>query len=263
MPYEAHPSAGELPPRDTQIWRFMSLTKFFSLVTTSSLYFSQAIRLREFDPFEGSLGAPNRLHLELLSTNDKAARRYLSLPDDQPIPDGFRRTYNPNTMSQLQTQNAQKTYVNCWHISEVESAFLWSTYATMEDGIAIRSTVGRLCDSVAGAAQPVIIGPVKYIDYKTTGIPMGNIFNAFFYKRASYLPERELRACVPRFFGAGGPGANPSGFAIPCDTDLLVEGVLVSPFSPEWCADVVRSVCHRYDKAFKIEKSSIMDPAIM
>jgi hypothetical protein len=268
MPFEPHPSAGELPPRDTQIWRFMSLTKFLSLITSSSLYFAQTLALRDVDPFEGSLPRPNRMYHELMSTNDDFARQQMGLPQEQPVSLQMRHAFSPETWAQIQRVQAATTYVNCWHISQVESAFLWQNYASLSEGVAVRSTVGRLCDSMTEESRSVYIGKIKYINYQTEHIPAGNGFNAFFYKREGFRPEQELRACLWHLLDGVGldPSAivqNPIGTAVSCDTGVLIDAVLVSPQAPEWCTDVIKTVCARFGYNFRIAKSSIMDPAIL
>ena len=86
MPYEPHPSAGTLPPDDTVIWRFMSLAKFLSLLTKSSIYFCQARKLRNEDPYEGTLSRPNLMFYQLLMKNEAFARQFFQIAPDQPLP---------------------------------------------------------------------------------------------------------------------------------------------------------------------------------
>ena len=38
--------------------------------------------------------------------------------------------------------------VNSWHMNEYESAVMWDIYSTRDFGIAIQSTIKRLCDSL-------------------------------------------------------------------------------------------------------------------
>ena len=138
MAYSQHESAGELPPPGTQIWRFMSLTKFLSLVTSSSLYFSRALELRAMDPFEGTLALPNRQHYEILSSgDDDAIREYLKISPGRPLPARNRILFDVGQKVRMSPIYAATVYVNCWHISDEESAFLWRNYSNLEDGVAI------------------------------------------------------------------------------------------------------------------------------
>lgn len=163
---------------------------------------------------------------------------------------------------------AATTYVNCWHVSPDESAFLWSSYSSVSDGLAIRSTIGDLCRALEVENRAVYVGEIKYIDYSTEVIPGGNTFNAFYFKRKSFAPERELRCCFSHLVeGVGiGPEAlskNPKGIAIKCDLNSLVQELFVSPYSETWFEDVVRSVNAKFGADFKLKRSSLMDDAIL
>jgi len=268
MPYQHHPSAGELPDRQIPIWRFLGLAKFFSLLTSSSLYFSQVLQLKKSDPYEGSLTLLNREFREAMIRDEGFARTFLQLPPDHPLPSNYREIWCPEREKVFRQIFSAITYVNCWHMSAHESAFLWSNYASLTDGIAIRSTIGRLCDSVSSEPRPIYVGPVRYIDYRKEGIREDNVFNAFFCKRKSFDPERELRACFSHLtegvgLSAKSITANPTGIAIPCSISALVDEVIVSPFAPDWSLDVVSNVCRAIGHDLRLTKSSISDPAIL
>jgi hypothetical protein len=86
MPYTPHPSAGTLPPDDTVIWRFMSLAKFLSLLTKSSIYFCQVRKLRNDDPYEGSLSRPNLVFYQQVMANETFARQVMQIEPNEPLP---------------------------------------------------------------------------------------------------------------------------------------------------------------------------------
>ena len=64
------------PPADAVLWRYMSFTKFVSLLTKKSLFFARADKLG--DPFEGSLSQVNiDLRPEIYKTTfPKSTRSY-------------------------------------------------------------------------------------------------------------------------------------------------------------------------------------------
>jgi hypothetical protein len=57
--------------------------------------------------------------------------------------------------------------VSCWHASAVESAAMWSLYARMGEGIAIRTTVDRLGQSLIEETPRVHGGLVRYVDFES------------------------------------------------------------------------------------------------
>ncbi|WP_156332629.1 hypothetical protein [Rhodopseudomonas sp. AAP120] len=266
MPFYPHPSAGTPPADNTVIWRFMSLAKFLSLLTTSSLFFCQAKRLRIEDPYEGTLARPNLEICRLVAQNEDFARRFFQIPSNEPV-EGLKRIFSFEQQKRLGNISASATYVNCWNISEHESAFLWSIYASPTDGIAVRSTVGRLKEAFTNEIRQIYIGPIRYIDYNSEAIDQGNALNPFFRKRKSFEAERELRACFMDL--ANGIGfsdlaltENPPGHYISCDLRALIDEVYVSPSAPQWYADAVTSVTQRFEFGFSISKSSLSGTAI-
>ncbi len=49
---------------------------------------------------------------------------------------------------------------------EHEAAHMWLSYCPSSEGIAIRSTLGRLKSALAGTAKEVFVGAVRYIDFE-------------------------------------------------------------------------------------------------
>ena len=98
-----------VPEPDTVIWRYYSIEKFLSLITTNQLFFASAPSFQ--DPFEGDYG-------ELAKQNIKE-----QYGDGQ-----YLRDYN--TYEFLRAH----TYMSCWHESEHESDGMWKIYG---NGIAI------------------------------------------------------------------------------------------------------------------------------
>jgi hypothetical protein len=267
MPYEPHPSAGTLPPDDTIIWRFMSLAKFLSFLTKSSIYFCQGTKLRDSDPYEGTLSRINLAFYKLMTTNEEFARQMMRVPPHEPLPFNYRDVFSPDKQKLFGDIFASTTYVNCWNICKHESAFFWSTYASASDGVGIRSNIGRLRKSIENEKRAIYIGPVIYIDYDSDPISEDNKLNPFFRKRKSFEAERELRACfVDVVPGVGWSEraltVNPRGHYIQCDTHALVDEVFVSPAAPQWYADVVVEVGLKFGARFPIRKSPLSDPAI-
>src|SRR5438477_11111373 len=78
----------------------------------------------------------------------------------------------------------------------------------------------------------------------------------FTYKRLSYAHEREVRAMMLHFEI---PDLVPpdTGMNVECDLSALIQGVYVSPESPSWFADVVRSVMTKYGLDMELTHSDL------
>jgi uncharacterized protein (DUF952 family) len=164
-----------LPPDHQTIWRYISFTKFVSMLTDQSLFFCRVDRLQ--DKWEGVY--PQGMvdywsrTFEEVSSNDGKNYTLKDLITKRIIPSHF---------------------VNCWYISEFESDAMWRLYSQNDEGIAIRSTIGRLKKSLEKTTEQVWIGKVHYIDYnqweppdQSSGKSQFVWIEPFFWKRISFI----------------------------------------------------------------------------
>jgi len=151
-------------------------------------------------------------------------------------------------------------------MNENESAAMWEICLKSNEGVAIQSTFKRLKDSfILHKEDEILIGKVKYIDYKNNTIPKGNIFNPFLYKRKAFEHEKELRAVIMKFappeeiIGKHILYVDPKWFGIYVKTDLdvLIDKIVVSPNVPDWFIDLVESIVKKYKLNKKLEPSEL------
>ena len=231
--YEQHPEF-TTPPQEAILWRYMDFTKFVSLLDRASLFFCRADNLG--DPFEGSLS--------------------------QPTYDVFRRRRDPNTIELWRKQASGLDFlrgvrmVNCWHRSDYESDAMWKIYTDKQEGIAIRTDFASLAASFIGD-EPIFIGEVKYVDYNTEVIPDHYLFDPLLYKRNHFEHEREVRALKsPRNLS----NIPETGEYCPVDLSGLIQDVVVSPLSPIWFIELVKSVANKFGLQSEIKRSALETP---
>ena len=219
-----------------KIWRYLDFTKFIALLETSALHFSRADKLG--DEFEGSLPAGNKE--SILRYFDKDPGKWHGVTRD-----GWEAFWRKKTLEQR-----ERTFVNCWYMSEHESAAMWTLYGRDERGVAVQSTSDRLAACVSPA---VSFHAVNYIDFQKDRLPVPSdpFLSPFLVKRKSFEHERELRAII-QHAGHSGPG-----IAEPVDLAVLLERVHVAPKSPAWLADLVHKVVSRYGLRIPVEQSSL------
>jgi hypothetical protein len=117
----------DVPAGDAKIWRYSNLAKFARMLQTRALYFPTVDRFTD-DRFEGTLTRPSFPHC--LKAFRDAGNNFSEEEARQSINSA------PGIVG-----------VNCWHLSEHESAAMWATYATKDYGIAVQSTFERLAQS--------------------------------------------------------------------------------------------------------------------
>jgi hypothetical protein len=246
VPYETHP-VFETPPDETPIWRYMDLPKFVSVLSTSSLFFVRADRLD--DPFEGSLPRATR--------EDFAEwLRQQRFDDGAATPDQVLGTF----MRHLQ-QMRRYTLINSWIQGANESDGMWRLYGGSQ-GVAIRTTIGALKDALR-CDVGVYIGRVKYVDYDTAVIPLGNTFWPYTHKRLGFRHEEEVRAVAvvtpPAIDGVFDYSTDicEVGQSVQVELQSLIEAVAVPPFAPGWFRDAVQDLVNRYGLDIQVRQSDL------
>lgn len=242
----------ELPTaHDVPIWRYMSLEKFEALLQSQSLYFAAATQFD--DHFEGAISK--------MDHRERLARTAAISPDLV--------KYDPGVSSAFK-QLRRLTKINCWHMNEHESDAMWRLYTATGQGIAIRSTIRRLTESLsdyyaenAKLPETIWLGAVRYVDYNTAKIPNDLMLGRFFCKRLSFAHERELRAAVSlsraEEFGVRVP---ENGIQVRVSLGSLVEAVFVAPKAPQSVLDTVRNVLVANGLKVPVRQSALDDPAL-
>ena len=230
-----HRNVACTPPANesVRIWRYMTFTKFMSLVDRAALYFARVDRLG--DPFEGSYARKN-LSGDLRP--EEMIQSYESIEPGSKWVGSAPMT--PEHRAWSFNYGQRSTFANCWHMNDYESAAMWSVYSRSGEGIAIQSTYQRLRDSFTSPDhnQDVTIGTVKYIDYDRETVPESSVLYPYLHKRKSFEYEHELRALLIDTLTA--PPA--PGKYIDVTLSSLIEAVYVSPRSSDWFTDLVRSM---------------------
>lgn len=240
-PYGHRPpdSLLETPSADTQIWRYIPVERFVSLLETRKLFLCRASRFE--DAFEG---ATPRLSENRLMAYEA-------------------RTTSPENRALYRTNRAMArdiVAVNCWHIAEHESVSMWDRYMVRGQGVAIRSTVRRLgaafpqrANNGITCSEDIDIARVRYIDYETGHFPLWNVNYHFVHKRLEYASECELRvfttiteeATAESARGGTDYAITKEGLLVPVDIDTLIETIYIAPQAPP---DVTKTVQDAWER---------------
>jgi hypothetical protein len=239
--------------RSTRIWRYTDFTKFLSLLERRALFFSRACVLG--DAFEGTYTSGSWKYLEENWRNFSEQQR-----------EGFRLGWKCSSQD-----NRRTIVVNCWHMNDYESAAMWRLYVTGNEGVAVQSTVDRLCQSFIRCPHPPQhVAPIRYIDYGGDEvISPDNVFSPFLYKRKSFEHEREIRAISWTEYGKTIENPSPcgsnetlGGLCVPIDVGTLIERIFVSPTAPSWYLELVQSIVKRYGLDAELKQSSLTEGPI-
>ena len=230
------------PPLHAVLWRYISFTKFVSLLTKSALFFARADKLG--DPFEGSLSQVNiALRPEIYKNN---------------LPEQYQQLL-ANYIKDLR----RFVLVNCWHENEYESDAMWKLYSWDKEGVAIKTDFQSLSKSLIGE-EKVFIGQVNYVDYNTTFIRENDPVAPFVHKRKSFEHEREVRAIIQNVPSVDGKiivGATPDIYEVgtyhKVDTSVLIEEVVIPPYAQDWFLEIVQRTVEAYKLEAPVRRSSL------
>ena len=253
MPYEAH-SELITPPDETIIWRYLNIAKLLDLFERRVLWFARVDTFE--DPLEG--------------THTDAEIEYLRSRPNLPAPfPSMEEQYVSMTKMFRQTM-----FVNCWRSAPSESMAMWDIYGKGGEVVAIKSTIGRLKESLATHPLNVFIGNVKYVDWGQLSWHM-NALAMVMRKGSSYEHEREVRAVV---WGIGPQGGEPPivsssftdegryvfhgplGLEIAIEPERLIAEIMIGPREQAMLQKLLGPVLRRYNLEIPVTASDRLKP---
>ena len=268
----------------TIIQRYIDLTKFESLIQTSSLYLSKMSAFG--DHLEGGLTARN-----FFSTSNAASIIDLALNGSWPTAsktEAERITQNEQRES-IQKRLSQKQfhtpfgsyssddaerlfpacrdwlYVNCWHNSDHECAAMWKIFSHDNNSLCIFSTTERLKAAITPdkICKRLEIQQVEYIDHAIDIFP-DNPLAPFISKSKPYSFEREIRVISwdPEINLSNSPNNKESGLLLLVDLTKLIEKVIISPYADSLFKTKVEDLCKNAGLNIKVEDSAMKMHAI-
>ncbi len=259
----------EISDGNSTLWRYMDLAKLLALVSKRSLFFPALDNLG--DRFEGRWS--NRT-LELIQDSDELwtrdtgnhvvvedKRRGQHLAFQKLVPSWSVGETIGHWNGEVRGGAASgSTFVNCWYEDVEESKAMWKLFAGQQYGVAVRTTAARLVGSFT-ERLPDYFGRVSYIAYDSDLMPITECPPVFF-KRRAFMHEREVRAVVaPAHRVELAQQANPTlGIERHVDPAWLIQAVVISPYSPGWLPDIVRSILEKYEIDAAVEKSVLEKP---
>lgn len=248
--YVEHPLFKDPVDNDAKLWRYITFSKFISMLDRHELFFSRADRLG--DDFEGSFPLKN--------VKERVKRRTLVLKKQYP-------DFSDDNIKNLLAHDSdyyrnmrELTLINSWMYSASESAAMWKVYLKSDEGLVIQSSTTRLKQSFNKCPIPIHMGMVNYIDYEKDSFPFADkdLFVPFIYKRCAFEHEKEYRAVIALDSSFNWrKEETPRGKYISLDIDTLIESIYLSPDSPSWYVDVVEGILEKFNIQKEIRVSSL------
>lgn len=251
---------------DSIVWRYMTFSKFISLLTYQALWFSKLNTLQ--DQNEGTLPVPakNNMHNEF--------QKWKTLFVD---PDLHRQI---NEMPNRNVEDGRElTVVNCWFLGDCESQRMWDEYAGVSEGVAVKSTIRKLCRYIFVDPECSQIGKVRYVDLDKHDMTLYEASQA--HERAflkdinNYSHEQEIRLvtmnlktpwCVnmngnplteQEYTGKNMNNFDCQGLYIKVDFRNLIDSIILAPHAAKWFEMLIQRIFDLSKLNIVVERSQI------
>ncbi len=240
------------PDSNYKIVKYLDLTKFISLIHKKALFFCRLDKLE--DHFEGTTSkATHEKRLELSKHRLPLSHKFKQMTPDEVILD---IDEDIKAEKKLKALNC----VSCWNKGDSESAALWKIYSDFHKGIMITSSVSKMVDSFKKTNEKINLSEINYINYEKDLMPYGNIMYPVIHKHSAYNFEDEVRLIHTVDFGAGlvydwTKEEISGGKYIDVNLDILIDKIIISPYSPKWYLDIIQDLCYKYGLNIEVKNS--------
>lgn len=249
------------------VWRYMPFSKFISLLIYQALWFSKLNHLD--DGFEGKIPSVTKKRM-----NQEHQEHKLTFN----TPEFHRQIDSWN--DENEESGRELIIANCWFIGDNESEKMWREYASLEEGVAIKSTPKLLAENVLMIQDNNIthIGRVKYVEHtnhEMSSYDGNQAIERAFIKDTEYEDEKELRLatmnwktryCVKpdgvqytaeEVEGKGMNNFDNPGLYIGTKIDHLFTEVVISPNASDYFYNLVKKLIDLYGIKANVVRSSL------
>jgi len=243
-----------VPPRETVLVKYLDLTKFLSLLYKRSLFFCRLDKLE--DQFEGTTAKRNyEWRIDSWKSFRQMGLSKVPLTDDEIV-------IKVEEQYEFEKKLKAISCVNCWNKKETESAALWKIYSDFGKGILIKSSVLNIENALQVTPEEIRISAIKYIDYENELMPDGNSTFPLIHKNDAYSYENEVRLIYQIIPEIGWDydwtkEENQNGKYIKVDLNLLIDEIIIGPFSPSWLYEMIADLIRKYNIDKPIKKSKL------
>lgn len=261
----------------------MSIDKFIDLLSNQKLFLTPLSYYQRSDPFEGfvpkvAFAATMKIFLDKIEEAEAATKliEQLILESVQsPTEEQFKAIEKMKAMSKahrealipLNNKVSKSTCVHCWYHSESESEAMWKLYSDSGKGIAIKTSVSSLVNSInmCKPEVPLRLARVKYLDFLSDKLtPKDCVTDGAtspLLKRKEYEHENEVRLySVPQLNTIERwKSYEPKPILVNVNTATLIEKIYISPYVTEPFNSSVWKICELFD----IPKDKVIESQLL
>lgn len=137
---------------------------------------------------------------------------------------------------------------SCWHRKSSETIPMWEIYAGRDAGLAVKSSVARLVQSLQVTDLPLDLGSVVYNYDQSQAHELVKAYAYFpaLLKGRPFEYEAEVRVLDTSEIW-NPDGASPG--TVQCLPEILIDEIVVSPFVPQHVGDAIDTAVHALSSA--------------
>lgn len=231
------------PPWEAVIWRYMEFVAFADLLRRRALWFTRLEILE--DIFEAALPKPNLQPSHDLLVNQLGAH----FAHATGVPEAAGAAFQARV-----AQEKPLNLINCWHMGEAESSYMWANFAQGLGSVAIRSSVVRIGNALhhEGAQLLTFAWPITYIDHANDAVTMDHFLGPFFVKGHTFENEQEVRFLLHT------PEPIEGGLHVAVHLEPLIDAVYVRTLGKEWVRQAVLAAVDGAGIAVPVEESGVL-----
>ncbi len=247
------------PETDYIVAKYFDLSKYISLLQRNSLFFCRLDELE--DKFEGISPKLNfTKRVEWYKHRRDVVKDFDSAKTDEDI------ELQVKAESDYELSTRPNVCINCWNRYDVESAALWKIYTENGKGVMIKSTISKLHQALNSSSEALWISEIDYITRNEDLIPDYNAIFPVIHKSKAYQYETEVRLIYELLFNNKISLPHETfnwkaeeiekGLFVPVDLDILIDEIVVSPFSPN-LKSIIMNLTSKYGLSKNVINSEL------
>lgn len=233
------------------IWRYINFAKFIDLIMDKKLFFNRVDKY--IDPFEGVL--PKTLAQEFEEEFKKSIQASINLPYNKPQAN-VAEISKKTLFDSIRTH----TFVNCWHMNNSESDAMWNIFCVNKEGLAIKSTIQSLKESLESYKEGDIYFSKIYYGEDRPEIEFNYIY-PFLCKRVNFEHEKEFRVIISKYnidhSLSQSAQVLDNGIVVDVDIQKLVHEIKIHPFAEDWFVGLINKVTQKFNLEVNVSKSEL------
>lgn len=261
-------------PKDTVLWRYVSLDKFIHLLDSNTLFLAPLSFFKNSDPLEGYL--PRKFHMRSVNhfrrmksdLNTEVNERRAS--NEQPLYEMMgneMEEWQKNSSNKLSAMNEKvrkRPCICCWYESKFESEAMWKLYGDNGKSVAIKTTVGALEESIISEPNEYLVhlDKIRYLNFDDPDIALENLgldgiqYASMLLKRKEFEHENEVRLFhVPCIMDTLNTNNIFNDYwskyeilprSINVNVTKLIRKIIISPYIGEPYISSVKAICEKF-----------------